>query len=549
MKKSLILILFNFYLTCVFSQSWTVAPNLSTGRYGHGAATSPDGKIYIAGGNNSFNQPLNTVLKYDPLSNGGWTPVASMVNPRSNLAFVTGTDGFIYAIGGNQGNVTVKFVERYNPKTDNWTTMAPLPDVREGVTASVAPDGRIYVFGGVNLNGDFSKSILAFNPPTTNNLLGDWVTVYDWNGVVTNNPDSKTYLTELATTNEIYMFGANDNLSNNNLFWQKINNQTSNFSSPTYLTQRAAGWGTVSAPNGKIYLYGGLQGSPPVFPANNFIEFNALNNSLGNSSLFPNSRRNANATTAEGKIFIIGGERSNNSNQQIILKNTDSYGPIKAAIPNIKMFWKFENNLNDIVGANNGSMQVAANYVNNGRVGKSLKFNGSQNLTVPNSNTGNFNFTDINFSIEGWIKWSGHASGTITTIIDKRTVNSDKYRGFSVFIYQNGKLGVQLANGTVFENYIAANTEITTNNWTHFAVTIDRNSPNKSIKIYINGVFDKSFVPLQGSIATTAPLLLGKHQFNNTFFKGELDEISLYNKPLTWIEIRSIILAGKEGKL
>ena len=112
--RASVLICFAILLDCLalFSQTWNSGTDLPTGRYNHASATGPDGNIYIAGGQSSFNQPLNTVLKFDPLNGTAWTAVSSMVNPRSVLALVTGTDGYIYAIGGMNGSISVKCIFR-----------------------------------------------------------------------------------------------------------------------------------------------------------------------------------------------------------------------------------------------------------------------------------------------------------------------------------------------------------------------------------------------------------------------------------------------------
>jgi N-acetylneuraminic acid mutarotase len=59
----------------------------------------------------------------------------------------------IYAIGGRTGSLfgegTILNVnEVYDPATDNWATLAPLPIGVSDNYATVAFDGRIYVFGG-----------------------------------------------------------------------------------------------------------------------------------------------------------------------------------------------------------------------------------------------------------------------------------------------------------------------------------------------------------------------------------------------------------------
>jgi hypothetical protein len=63
-----------------------------------------------------------------------WTTVAPMPTARLALAAVTGTDGTIYAIGGEDWNgftrVPFSNMEAYNPATNTWKTLASMPTAR-----------------------------------------------------------------------------------------------------------------------------------------------------------------------------------------------------------------------------------------------------------------------------------------------------------------------------------------------------------------------------------------------------------------------------------
>ena len=66
---------------------------------------------------------------------------------------VTVLDGFLYAVGGHDApasqDTSRQFdsVERYNPKTDEWTMLAPMLNCRDAVGASWLGDS-IYAVGG-----------------------------------------------------------------------------------------------------------------------------------------------------------------------------------------------------------------------------------------------------------------------------------------------------------------------------------------------------------------------------------------------------------------
>ena len=67
-------------------------------------------------------------------------------------------DGLIYAIGGMGRSE----VEMYDPSTDRWAAVEPLPAARYG-RAAVTIGEVIYVVGG-RVGGRASDSVLRFDP-------------------------------------------------------------------------------------------------------------------------------------------------------------------------------------------------------------------------------------------------------------------------------------------------------------------------------------------------------------------------------------------------
>uniref|UniRef100_A0A8C8WTS5 Kelch domain-containing protein 7B n=2 Tax=Panthera leo TaxID=9689 RepID=A0A8C8WTS5_PANLE len=85
----------------------------------------------------------NEVFCYNPLTNI-WSQVRPMQQARAQLKLVA-LDGLLYAIGGE----CLYSMERYDPRTDAWTSRAPLPAGTFPVAhEAVACRGDIYVTGG-----------------------------------------------------------------------------------------------------------------------------------------------------------------------------------------------------------------------------------------------------------------------------------------------------------------------------------------------------------------------------------------------------------------
>lgn len=102
--------------------------------------------LFVAGGikgNGEKGKVSDRVFCYNPITNR-WAEVRPLIQARAQLKLVS-MDGFLYAIGGE----CLFTVEKYDPRMDRWTTIAPLPKgafavAHEATTCS----GELYVSGG-----------------------------------------------------------------------------------------------------------------------------------------------------------------------------------------------------------------------------------------------------------------------------------------------------------------------------------------------------------------------------------------------------------------
>jgi len=95
---------------------------------------------------------VGTVEEYDPVANT-WRERSAMPTPRNHAAIGV-VDGKIYVIGGRVGAAfiglasDISVVEEYDPTTDQWSApRARMPIARSALGAGVY-GGRIYVAGG-----------------------------------------------------------------------------------------------------------------------------------------------------------------------------------------------------------------------------------------------------------------------------------------------------------------------------------------------------------------------------------------------------------------
>ncbi|NXI46429.1 KBTBB protein, partial [Galbula dea] len=97
----------------------------------------------IAAGGESRARLSDKVFCYNPLTDT-WSQVRPLAQPRSQLKLLA-LDGYLYAVGGE----CLFTVERYDPRADRWSPVAPLPKGAFAVAHEATTcNGEIYVSGG-----------------------------------------------------------------------------------------------------------------------------------------------------------------------------------------------------------------------------------------------------------------------------------------------------------------------------------------------------------------------------------------------------------------
>ena len=150
------------------TDTWNAKDPMPTDRRNFGITVFQN-KIYVIGGDSSSGGPLGINEVYDPATDS-WEAKTSLPDWRMGLCLET-VNGLIYAIGGNRHGVfpvLSPLNEIYDPLTDSWTTGASMPNF-EGLgfadITSAVVDNKIYVFscGERNFNGLFTQ---IYNPKT-----------------------------------------------------------------------------------------------------------------------------------------------------------------------------------------------------------------------------------------------------------------------------------------------------------------------------------------------------------------------------------------------
>jgi len=154
-------------LILALTQTWQAGAPMPTPGYGF-ACAEVDGCIYAIGGlTGSLESPAARLVNeaYDVAADSWITGLAPMPVPRWFSGCVA-YGGKIYVIGGTDGQSESGRVDRYDPYTDSWDTVAPLPWPAQAVAAG-AYRHSIYVAGGFSSShGAFLRRVARFDPGT-----------------------------------------------------------------------------------------------------------------------------------------------------------------------------------------------------------------------------------------------------------------------------------------------------------------------------------------------------------------------------------------------
>ena len=123
-----------------------------------------NGLLYAIGGrvNVNYNNNLNANEAYDPNTNQ-WQTLAPLPTARSGITSQY-IKGKIFVFGGESGAGTFNENEAYDPNTNQWTAMPPMPKSCHGLGSAVA-NGAIHLLnGGPRPGGGGSTYHQVFTP-------------------------------------------------------------------------------------------------------------------------------------------------------------------------------------------------------------------------------------------------------------------------------------------------------------------------------------------------------------------------------------------------
>ena len=173
----------------VATDRWSTGPALTEARH-HPGATAAAGIVYVMAVTPQTARPVPLCLPSIQRRNSG--PQGSRCWHRVVHSCVVEHSGKIYAIGGVRNGAAATTNEAYDPATNTWAALAPMPTAREHLAAAAIGD-RIYVVGG---RAPSNTPALEAYAPATNT----WERLPDM-------PTSRGGLAAAALNGKLYVFG------------------------------------------------------------------------------------------------------------------------------------------------------------------------------------------------------------------------------------------------------------------------------------------------------------------------------------------------------
>jgi subtilisin-like proprotein convertase family protein len=220
--------------------------------------------------------------------------------------------------------------------------------------------------------------------------------------------------------------------------------------------------------------------------------------------------------------------------------------------PGLINWWPFEGDAEDLIGTNNGVISGSTvNFLQQGQVGNCFQFNGLNDELNFGASSGNFGTND--FTIDYWINTT-NASLTNQAVLEKRVNCLPGSTGWGIVmnpVAQGFPSGATLFYGEDSAGAtggVGATNQLNDGIWHHVAWT--RKSVNfvSTYSIYIDGQLrgSSNYSGPAANLTNTAPMFMGKSICAPSiqFYSGAADELDLWNRALTDVEVTAIYEAG-----
>jgi N-acetylneuraminic acid mutarotase len=248
-----------------------------------------------------------------------WANKTAMPTARRGLVTAT-VNGIIYTIGGRSANeVNLRTVEAFDPDGSSlivWTPRAQLPEARTWASGAAALNGKIYVPGGLNADGNPTKTLYMYKPATNSWVKKAAMPVSSFGGAA------------VVIGGKLYVLTPRDGSTLLHRYDPSTNSWTPRASGPLGHYHPVAG-----VIDGKLYVAGTMNADESASHTLSVYD-PPTNTWLTSKAPMPEDQAGAGGVVITGKLYSVGGFESSGASSTVRVYNpaTNSWA-VKAPMP------------------------------------------------------------------------------------------------------------------------------------------------------------------------------------------------------------------------
>lgn len=240
--------------------------------------------------------------------------------------------------------------------------------------------------------------------------------------------------------------------------------------------------------------------------------------------------------------------------------------PAPGSVSGIAIYHPFEKAVKDKEGRSmldgiSGSKSRKEVVFEPGKFGKAVRLTGEYD-EISLGGMGTYEAYEA-FSAGAWINTSKRKQDNLQTIFGNTGQKNNFWRGWDFELKPTNQVSLRLIH-SLPDNYIQVTTidSVRVNDWTHIMFTYDGSMQASGVMLYINGVEAESVVQFDNLFKSIYPVKVGDHTPDDRplrvgrsyrahtgefgLYKGLLDEVRIYNRELTALEVLLVSQVEKE---
>lgn len=203
--------------------------------------------------------------------------------------------------------------------------------------------------------------------------------------------------------------------------------------------------------------------------------------------------------------------------------------------------WEFDNNLKDSTQFQNDGVNIGNITFVDGVFGKGAKFDGKSYIEVKDSDS-----LDVsnNFTFSVWV-YKEHMGKKGVPFIVKMNEEEWNYP-YTLWEWNYLEPEVTFNDGDDWNNHkINSDVKVDIQKWTLLTATYD----GTTVKIYNNNELVKSVLDTSAVTRSSKPLYIGFGNIatEDCFYNGVMDDLRIYNRPLSYEDVGNLYKAGTTG--